>query len=200
MIDYAGRIKAADPSALVVGPEEWGWSGYVLSGYDQQYGALNGWGNLPDRTQVMNGMDYLPWLLSQWKSAGLKPIDVFSVHYYPQGRRIRRRHVDRDAAAAEPVHAVAVGSQLRRRDLDRRQGSVDPALEAVGCRATTTRARRRRSPSTTGGAESHINGATTQADILGIFGREGLDMATRWTTPAASTPTYKQATETVPQL
>jgi PKD repeat protein len=41
------------------------------------------------------------------------------------------------------------------------------------------------------GAENHINGATTQADILGIFGREGLDMAARWTTPDASTPTYK---------
>jgi len=41
------------------------------------------------------------------------------------------------------------------------------------------------------GAEGHINGATTQADIYGIFGREGLDMAARWTTPDASTPTYK---------
>jgi len=41
------------------------------------------------------------------------------------------------------------------------------------------------------GAEGHINGATTQADILGIFGREGLDMAARWTTPDPSTPTYK---------
>jgi hypothetical protein len=41
------------------------------------------------------------------------------------------------------------------------------------------------------GAENHINGATAQADILGIFGREGLDLAARWTTPASSTPTYK---------
>src|SRR5216117_3780012 len=41
------------------------------------------------------------------------------------------------------------------------------------------------------GAEGHINGATTQADILGIFGRENLDLAARWTTPDASTPTYK---------
>src|SRR5206468_2001238 len=40
------------------------------------------------------------------------------------------------------------------------------------------------------GAEGHMNGATTQADILGIFGREGLDLANRWTTPAAGTPTY----------
>ena len=41
------------------------------------------------------------------------------------------------------------------------------------------------------GAENHINGATAQADIFGIFGREGLDVAARWATPASSTPTYK---------
>jgi hypothetical protein len=41
------------------------------------------------------------------------------------------------------------------------------------------------------GAEPYINGATAQADILGIFGREGLDMSTRWTTPDPGTPTYK---------
>ena len=40
------------------------------------------------------------------------------------------------------------------------------------------------------GAESSINGATAQADILGIFGRQSLNLATRWTTPDASTPTY----------
>jgi hypothetical protein len=41
------------------------------------------------------------------------------------------------------------------------------------------------------GAENHINGATTQADVFGIFGREGLDMGARWTTTASTTPTYK---------
>src|SRR5262249_18471822 len=41
------------------------------------------------------------------------------------------------------------------------------------------------------GAENHINGATTQGDIYGIFGREGLDMGARWTTPDPTTPTYK---------
>jgi len=41
------------------------------------------------------------------------------------------------------------------------------------------------------GAEADISGATAQADIYGIFGREGLDLATRWETPDASTPTYK---------
>ena len=35
-----------------------------------------------------------------------------------------------------------------------------------------------------------MNGATTQADIWGIFGREDLDLANRWTTPATGSPTY----------
>jgi hypothetical protein len=41
------------------------------------------------------------------------------------------------------------------------------------------------------GDEAKINGATTQADIFGIFGHQGLDMATRWTVPASNTPTFK---------
>jgi hypothetical protein len=40
------------------------------------------------------------------------------------------------------------------------------------------------------GGEKHINGATAQADILGIFGRERLDLANRWTTPDTGTPAY----------
>jgi len=40
------------------------------------------------------------------------------------------------------------------------------------------------------GAENAIGGATAQADILGIFGREALDIATR-TAPDPTTPTFK---------
>jgi hypothetical protein len=38
------------------------------------------------------------------------------------------------------------------------------------------------------GALDHINGALTQADVLGIFGREGLDLATLWAPPSAPQP------------
>jgi hypothetical protein len=41
------------------------------------------------------------------------------------------------------------------------------------------------------GAEDHINGATAQADILGILGRENIDYAARWVAPAVGTPTFK---------
>src|SRR5256884_9588177 len=82
-LGFSGKIKGVDPSAQVVGPEEWGWSGYFYSGYDQQYGSLHGWSNLPDRTNH-GGQDYLPWLLGQLKADGRHLLDVFTVHYYPQ--------------------------------------------------------------------------------------------------------------------
>jgi hypothetical protein len=40
------------------------------------------------------------------------------------------------------------------------------------------------------GAESHMNGATAQADLLGIFGREALDLGVRWTSPSAGSHVY----------
>ncbi|MGH7979606.1 MAG: glycoside hydrolase family 44 protein, partial [Limisphaerales bacterium] len=36
MVTYASMVKSNDPNALVLGPEEWGWNGYLYSGYDQQ--------------------------------------------------------------------------------------------------------------------------------------------------------------------
>jgi len=38
------------------------------------------------------------------------------------------------------------------------------------------------------GAPESINGALAQADVLGIFGREGLDLATMWSPPASAQP------------
>jgi hypothetical protein len=38
------------------------------------------------------------------------------------------------------------------------------------------------------GALDSINGALAQADVLGIFGREGLDLATLWAPPSNSQP------------
>jgi hypothetical protein len=192
IFDYAGRIKATDPGALVVGPEEWGWSGYFFSGYDQQYGSRNGWSNLPDRVNHGN-QDYLPWLLAQLRqhqaTTGQRLLDVFSVHYYPQGgeygddvsdamqkRRNRSTRALWDANYTDPTWINDRVKLIRR--LRNWVNAYYPGTQIAITEYNW-------------GAEGHINGATTQADILGIFGREGLDMAARWTTPAATTPTYK---------
>ncbi len=192
ILDYAAKVKSIDPSAQVVGPEEWGWGGYILSGYDAQYGNLYGWGINPDRT-AHGGWDFLPWLLDQLRqkaaASGQRLLDVFSVHYYPQG--------------GEYGDDTSTAMQLRRNRSTR--SLWDPSYVDESWIATNVMLvpRLRQWVATyypgtktavteyNWGAEAHINGATTQADILGIFGREGLDMATRWTTPDSSTPTYK---------
>jgi hypothetical protein len=192
MTRFSLRIKSVDPGAQVVGPEEWGWSGYVLSGYDQWWGNLHGWSNLPDRTAHGN-MDYLPWLLQQLKAAsitnGVHLIDMFTVHMYPQGGEFSD-----DTSAA---------MQARRNRSTR--GLWDPAyVDETWIADTIKLIPRLRSWADTyyfpgtpigiteynWGAEGHINGATTQADIYGIFGREGLDAGARWTTPATGSPVY----------
>lgn len=190
MLDYAARIRAADPSALIAGPEEWGWSGYVLSGYDQQYGSLHGWSYMPDRSTSLGGMDYLPWLLSQWKSMGQRPVDVFTVHYYPQGgefsndtsstMQARRNRSTRSLWDPNYTDETWIADKVR---LVPRLKQWVQSYYYAGTPVGITEYN--------WGAEGHINGATTQADIYGIFGREGLDMAARWTTPSSTTPAYK---------
>ena len=192
MIDYASVIKAADPGAKIVGPEEWGWSGYLLSGYDQQYGAIHGWGSLPDR-QAHGSQDYLPWLLGQLHQYevqnGQRLLDVFSLHYYPQGgefgndtssaMQLTRNRSTRSLWDPNYTDTSWINDKVMLIPrMKQWVASYYPGLQTAITEYNW-------------GAENHINGATAQADILGIFGREGLDFAARWTTPAATTPTYK---------
>lgn len=190
--DYAGMVKALDPNALVCAPEEWGWSGYLYSGYDQQYGGQHGWGYLPDRADN-GGWDYCPWLLNQFyqraTNTNQRLLDFFTLHCYPQG--------------GESGNDISTSTQLLRNRSTRQLWDTN-YIDASWINNVVMLIPRMKNwvatyyPGTkigiteyNWGAEANINGATVQADILGIFGREGLDLATRWTTPDPSTPTYK---------
>ena len=191
-VDFATAIKNVDGSALVVGPEEWGWSGYFYSGYDQQYGAAHNWCCFPDR-QSHGSWDYLPWLLDQMRqnelATGRRLLDIFSVHYYPQGgefgndtsttmQLLRNRST---RALWDPAYVDPTWINDKVMLIPRLKNWVAAYYPGLPVAITEYN----------WGAEAHINGATTQADIYGIFGREGLDFGTRWTTPDPSTPTYK---------
>src|SRR5688572_2122968 len=191
-VAHATMIKSVDSGAQILGPEEWGWSGYLYSGRDLQYGAANGWSNLPDRT-AHGGQDYVPWYLSQFRqrdtAAGQRLLDIFTLHIYPQGGEYsndtstamqqRRNRSTRSLWDPSYVDESWIGTQVQL--IPRMKSWV--ASHYPGTKLGITEYN--------WGAEGHINGATAQADILGIFGREGLDLATYWTFPAASTPTYK---------
>jgi len=191
MLDHAQRIKEVDPTALVLGPEEWGWSGYTLSGYDQQWGSTHGWSSLPDRA-AHGGADYLPWLLTQFQqyeiTHGKRMLDLFSVHYYPQGGEysddtstaMQQRRNRSTRSLWDPNYTDESWIADKVRLVPRLREWADTYYPGTPIALTEY----------SWGAEGHMNGATAPADILGILGREGLDLATRWTTPATGSPVY----------
>ena len=199
MVTYASMVKSNDPNALVCGPEEFGWSGYFFSGYDQQWAGQHNDFNTadyPDR-KANGGWDYMPWLLNQIHQhdlgTGKRLLDYFTLHCYPQGgesgndispstellRNESTRqfwdtnYVDQSWISTQPTNTILML-------IPRMKNWVAAEYPATKIGITEYN----------WGAESYINGATAQADILGIFGWQGLDLATRWTTPATNTPTY----------
>lgn len=186
---HASVIRRTDSGAQIVGPEEWGWGGYIYSGKDLQAGN---WAAPPDRS-AHGGMDYVPWLLknlrAQEQVTGLKLLDVFSLHYYPQ--------------SGEYSNDTSAGMQKLRNESTRslwdpnykdRSWIADKVMLVPRMKSWMTQYAPGLKLALTEyswGADNHINGATAQADVLGILGREGLDIATRWTAPAAGSPTFK---------
>jgi hypothetical protein len=201
VLDYGTRVKEADPNALVAAPEEWGWLGYKYSGYDQQYAAQhNNWSYFPDRAAHGNE-DFIPWFLKAMKQrqdqSGKRLLDILTVHYYPQGDRVAWPNTHYEFS-----NDVSTTTQLLRNRSTR--GLWDPSYTDESWINDTVMAIPRLKawvaanyPGTkigiteySWGADGHISGAMAQADVFGIFGREGLDLATRWTTPATGTPAY----------
>jgi hypothetical protein len=191
-LSYAGAIRSADPNALIGGPEEWGWLGYFYSGYDQQWLGAHGWSGTPPDMAGHNGMQHIPWLLQSLcqyqKSTGIQLLNILSVHYYPQ----QGEDGDDDSAAMQAIRNRSTRSLWDPNYTDtswidsvvrlipRMKGWVSDYYPGLLTAITEYN----------WGDEGEMNGGTAQADVLGIFGREGLDMGSRWTTPATNSPAY----------
>lgn len=190
----ARMIKSVDAGAKVCGPEEWGWTGYLYSAADSQWAGKNGWNaaEMPDR-KTHNGMDIAPYLLRRMaqaqKQTRKRLLDVFTLHFYPQGGE----STDDVSAATQAKRnrstralwdtAYNDESWIKEKVMLIPRMKAWVAQEYPGTRIGLTEY--------SWGAENHINGATAQADILGILGREGMDLATRWVCPDPKTPTFK---------
>ena len=186
-IAFGNMVHAVDPSARVLAPEEWVPAGALESGFDQQVDETRN-GAARDRETQTGGMDMLPWLLTQWKRAG-RPVDIVSVHYYPQGgeysddvselvqlarNRSTRALWDRSYHDIPWIPGNTALIPNLREMVDRYYGRDVPiALTEYSW-----------------GAENSMSGATAEADLLGIFGRENLSLATRWIAPAEGSPTF----------
>ena len=199
MMAYAAMIKTNDSKAIVCGPDEWNFEGYLSSGYDSQYGDQHGDFDLhPDR-DAHGGMDYLPYILDQFHqnemAGNARLLDILSVHYYPQDRFNDNQGIFSDNVTA----AVQLARNISTRSLWDPNYLDDSYLGDNGFKINLIPRVKgwinQYYPNTqlalneySWGAEGHIGGATAQADVLGIFGREGIDMACRWEAPALGTP------------
>jgi len=186
---YAAAIKAADPAAQTLGPVVWGWSAYFWSALDRESGG--DWWNHPQDRLAHGDVPFVDWYLQQMQvyenTYGARILDYLDMHCYPTGnlafapagdaetRALRLRstrtfwdptYVD-EGWIAEPVTMVP---RMRQLVADNYPGTKVAITEYNW------------------GALDHINGALAQADILGIFGREGLDLATLWGPPDVDDP------------
>src|SRR5262249_2060090 len=86
MQTHAAAIMAADPTAQIAGPAEWGWPNYFCSDADNIQNGCSA--SSPDRA-AHGGEELMAWLLDQAKAYeqahGQRILHYLDLHYYPQG-------------------------------------------------------------------------------------------------------------------
>jgi hypothetical protein len=183
-LTYAAAVKAADPGAKTLGPALWGWCAYF-------YSAADGCGPGPDR-QAHGGLDFVPWYLQQLQlyqqAHGKRLLDYLDLHFYPQAQGVYSRFTG-DAA----VQALRLRST--RALWDARYVDESWIGQPVRLIPRMKQWVAQHYPGTklaigeyNWGAPQHINGALAQADVLGIFARQGLHLATLWDPPESMAP------------
>jgi hypothetical protein len=181
---YAAAIKTADPSARTLGPVLWGWCAYF-------YSAADGCGTGADYAAHGNTY-FVPWYLQQMQAYetqhGVRILDYLDLHYYPQAGGVALSSAGSSTTQAlrlrstrslwDPTYADESWISDMVQLIPRMKAWI--AANYPGTKTAITEYN--------WGALDHINGALAQADVLGIFGRGGLDLATLWGPPDVSQP------------
>jgi hypothetical protein len=187
---YAAAIKQADPSAKTLGPVLWGWCAYFFSAKD---GCSIGTDYISHTNTA-----FVPWYLQQMQAYdqahGVRLVDYLDLHYYPQANGVAL-----SGAGSTATQALRLRSTRSLWD----STYVDESwIGGSGWQSGVVKLIPRMKQWVTDnysgtklaiteynwGALDHINGALAQADVLGIFGREGLDLATLWGPPTFAEP------------
>ncbi|HKE26253.1 MAG TPA: glycoside hydrolase family 44 protein [Bryobacteraceae bacterium] len=201
---YAAAIKQADPTALIAGPVADNWSSLffskkdIVAGWSSPSGHY--WSNPVDRN-AHNGVPFLSWYLQQMQQYeqqhGARLLDILDVHAYyepsildngAETAAIDALRLDSTREFWDPTYLVTGDYWIV--DPDKNGAPVAPQLiprlrQIVAQNYPGTKiaiSEYNWSGLTT------MNGALAQAEILGVFGREGLDMATLWSPPKPTDP------------
>jgi uncharacterized protein (TIGR03437 family) len=206
---YAEAVKQADPTALVSGPVSDNWASLWLSKKDIVAGWSSGpnyWSNPVDRN-AHGGVPFTAWYLQQMKvyeqQHGQRLLDYLDLHAYinpgaiqtevggvtpPESDAIKALRLESTREWWDPTYVVTDDYWMK--DVENGGGPVAPMLiprlkdivakNYPGTKIAITEYNWH--------GNDTLNGGLAQADILGIFGREGLDLATLWGPSKATDP------------
>jgi hypothetical protein len=175
--DYASAIKDVTPAALIFGPVNYGWQGYI---------RLQ---NAPDA----NGRDFQEFYLDQMRqasiAAGKRLLDVLDVHWYPEAHGTNNiRITEQDSSPATVAARVQAPRSLW--DPTYTETSWITQWSTLGPIKLIPRLQTKINTFYPGtklaiteynyGGGNQISGAIAQADVLGIFGRDGVFAANEW--------------------
>ncbi len=178
-VSIAGAIKQDRPDAVTFGPVVWGWCAYFHSAADGCYAGAD--------QAAHDDLPFLEWYLDQicqhQTSNGVRLVDVLDVHYYPQGgqalsgegdaamQALRLRSV-KDLYDPTYVSESWIGQPVEL--LPRLRRLVDDHCPGVEIAVTEYN----------WGNDDGLTAALAQAEVLAVFGREGVHAAMRWVAPA----------------
>ena len=185
--DYAAAIKAQDPAAQIFGPADWGWCAYFFSPADNC-------GPGADRAAHGN-LDLVDWYLKQAKDyadahGGLRLIDYLDLHYYPQASGVTLSDDESAVTSALRLRtlkslydpAYVDESWIGMAGWDGGKVKLIPRMKAwIAARYPGTKLA---ITEYSWGNDTGASSTLAQAEALAIFGREGVDLATRWGAPA----------------
>jgi len=215
-IGTALAIKTVDPTAEVSGPVMDYWWDYFYSKKDVEAGWNTGpcnspWSNPADRT-AHGGVPFIEYYLQQFAAAqktyGVRLLDYLSIHaYYAanyQGNSVafttagdtgeQQARLDSTRAFWDPTYTDGGNQQPNYTTDANYTSSCNPPAQATQLIPMLKQWVAKDYPGTktaideyNWGGQEHINGAIAQADILGIFGREGLNIGALWGIPDPKT-------------
>ena len=185
--EYATMVKAQSPQARVLGPDVSGWTGYLYSDLDR---GSDDFTTHADR-QRHGDQPFLPWWLQEVAKAdarrGSRSLDLLDVHYYPQGQGVYSAASDPDTQERR-IRSVRSLYDPGYRDeswigtnvmlIPRLKQWIAGAYPGTGLAITEY----------SFGGERDASGAVALAEALGVFGREGVDVAAYWTFPPPDSP------------
>jgi hypothetical protein len=190
-VAYATAVRKADPEAVIAGPSEWGWTGYLYSASD----AAAGFDARPERRA--NGdlpaiEAYLRGVAAAEKKSGLKLLDVLDLHFFPQGMGVGAGAGGRTDPEASALRLRSPRALWDPRYVD--ESFIQEPIQLIPRMRQWVERNRPGLKLSIGeysfGAEHHPSGGLALASALGRFGQEGLHAAFLESYPAEGSPAF----------